>query len=202
MVKDIYSFYCSRTLLFIAKDQVNPLMQVSTHKVTFQSLKFRRHALKWDKLLTGWVYYTCHKKKRRIWFNIFLLHFDKAFHWSKSCLKILCSQKGRRWKHWFYRPWQQSDTNPEPTDWPVTAQIELRLMCSGKSQQKFSTVTIKIQITSRWTLINSRGSPFAHGGSITSPSLVPFCLQPKQKEGKNLDRSTETELQQKRWKRK
>lgn len=86
----------------------------------------------------------------------------------------------------------------------MTAQIELGLMCSAKSQQTFFTIAIKIQITSRWTLINSRGSPFAHGGSITSPSLVPFCLQPnkKQKEGKNLDRSTETELQQKKKKKK
>lgn len=33
-------------------------------------------------------------------------------------------------------------------------------------------------ITSRWTLMNSRGSPLAQGGRITSPSLVPFCLQP------------------------
>lgn len=137
---------------------------------------------------------------KNAYFNIFLLHFDKAFHQSKPCLKVFCSQKGRGGKHWFYRPWQQSDTSPELIDWPVTAQIELRLMCSGKSQETFSSVTIKIQITSRWTLINSRGSPFAHGGSITSPSLVPFCLQPNQnqKEGKNLDRSTDTELQQQR----
>lgn len=34
-------------------------------------------------------------------------------------------------------------------------------------------------LTSLWTLINSRGSPFAQGGRRTSASLVPFCLAPE-----------------------
>lgn len=34
-------------------------------------------------------------------------------------------------------------------------------------------------LTSLWTLINSRGSPFAQGGRMTSASLVPFCLAPE-----------------------
>lgn len=34
-------------------------------------------------------------------------------------------------------------------------------------------------LTSLWTLINSRGSPFAQDGRMTSASLVPFCLAPE-----------------------
>ncbi len=40
---------------------------------------------------------------------------------------------------------------------------------------------ILMSSTSLWSLMNSLGSPFAHGGRITSPSLVPFCLLPLEK---------------------
>lgn len=39
MMEDIYSFDRSRPLLFVAKDEVNPLVQMGTHIITFQSLQ-------------------------------------------------------------------------------------------------------------------------------------------------------------------
>lgn len=38
MVEDVDSFHGSGALLLIAEDEVNPLMQMGTHIITFQSL--------------------------------------------------------------------------------------------------------------------------------------------------------------------
>lgn len=53
----------------------------------------------------------------------------------------------------------------------------LSLHC-GQWQRHLGSTAKRPAVTSRCTRMNSRGSPFAQGGRMTSPSLVPFCLQP------------------------
>lgn len=41
VVEDVDGFHCSGTLLLVAKDQVDPLMEVGTDVVALQSLQFQ-----------------------------------------------------------------------------------------------------------------------------------------------------------------